>query len=95
MQRLALAVVLTATMLCGEARTPAHAQIVACQPFPPSFPRSWELLVRRPCLIYYGYGPYYEAPTYYRPAATYPQRPAHHVRYRFDRRPYLRPGWWW
>ena len=102
MNRFALAVVLITTMLCREAWTPAHAeiatnpvQITTCQPFPPSYPRGWELMVRRPCLIYYRYAPYYEAPTHYRLAATYPYRPALHVRYPIHRRPYLRPGWWW
>ena len=97
MNRFAPAVVLITTMLCREAWTPAHAEvatnavpITACQPFPPSYPRGWELIVGRPC---YPYAPYYGAPTHYRLA--YPYRPALHVRYPIHRRPYLRPGWWW
>ena len=97
MQRFVLAVALIATVLFCESSTPAQAQIgiypadvAACQPFPPSYPRGWELMVRRPCLIY----GYYEAPRYYPFAATYAYRPAHRG-YPTHRRPYLRPGWWW
>ena len=95
MRRLALAAALVATTLCGEAATPAHADYygytvdyAACAPFPLGYPRGWELMVRRPCVLY-GYAPYYGGPGYYPVAAGYSYR------YPVHRRPYLRPGWWW
>jgi len=102
MRRLALAAALIGTILCREAATPAQAQYyaytagyAACEPFPPGYPRGWELMVRRPCVLYNDYGPYYGAPGYYPIATGYPYRSSVHVGYRFHRRPYLRPGWWW
>jgi hypothetical protein len=100
MQRLALVIAVIATMFCRESSTPAQAEFAgypvgfaACQPFPPWYPRGWELMVRRPCLIYYGHGPYYDAPRTY-PFAAHRYRPPQ-VGHRIHRRPYLRPGWWW
>jgi hypothetical protein len=98
MQRLVLAAALIVTLLCREAATPAQADYwayngdyVACEPFPSWFPRGWELMVRRPCLL----SAYYGAPGYYPIATAYPYRSSVHVGYRIHRRPYLRPGWWW
>jgi hypothetical protein len=100
MQRLVVAMAVIATMLCGGLSTPAQAEFAiypegvgACQPLPPWYPRGWELMVRRPCLIYYSY-PYYDAPRYPL-AVAYSYRSAVHVSHRIHRRPYLRPGWWW
>jgi hypothetical protein len=101
MRRLALAAALIGTMLHCWAATPARAEYyaytagyAACEPFPPGYPRGWELMVRRPCVLYNGYGPYYGASGY--PIATgYPYRSSVHVGYPIHRRPYLRPGWWW
>jgi hypothetical protein len=85
-QRLVLALAVTATMLCCASA--ARAQAVICPPLPPSYPRGWELMARYPCIIY-GYGPSYYPPAYYR----YPAYPLQ--REQVHRRPYLRPGWWW
>jgi len=102
MRRLALAAALIGTILCREAATPAQAQYyaytagyAACEPFPPGYPRGWELMVRRPCVLNYGYAPYYGAPGHYPTATAYLYRPSVHLGYRNHRRPYLRPGWWW
>jgi hypothetical protein len=94
MRRLALAAALIATMLCCEAATPAQADYY-CEPFPPGYPRGWELMVRRPCVLYYGYAPSYGGPGYYPIATGYPYHSSVPVGYRIHRRPYLRPGWWW
>jgi hypothetical protein len=93
MRRFVLCVSLFATVLCCQSTTRAQAGSgiypgVACQALPFGYPRGWELMVRRPCLIYYGYTPYYDAPRYYPLANRY-------VGDRIYRRPYLRPGWWW
>jgi len=85
-QRLVLALAVTATMLCCASA--ARAQAVICPPLPPWYPRGWELMVRYPCVTYV-YGPSHYAPAYY-PYPAYP-----HQRERVHRRPYLRPGWWW
>src|SRR5262245_10725425 len=92
-QRLALALAVTTTMLCcGWA---ARAQVAICPPLPPWYPRGWELMVRYPCVIY-GYGPSYYPPAYYPYPAAYPyQCVSIHAAHRVHRRPYLRPGWWW
>jgi hypothetical protein len=96
MPRLALAVALIVTMLCREAGTPAQAEYytypgyAACELFPPGYPRGWELMVRRPCVLN-NYG----APGYYPIATGYRYRSSVHVGYSIHRRPYLRPGWWW
>ncbi len=98
MQRIALAVALSGTIVCAESHA-SHAQIAiypeevaVCRLFPPWYPRSWELMVRPPCLIYYEeHLPFYEVPSYRLPAG----HPARHAHYRPSRRPYLRPGWWW
>jgi hypothetical protein len=95
MQRLALALAVTATMLCCGSATRAQAEFAACQPLPPWYPRGWELMVRYPCVIY-AYGPAYYPPAYYPYPAAYPhQRLSIHAAHRIHRRPYLRPGWWW
>src|SRR5215470_19308075 len=70
-QRLVLALAVTATMLCCASA--ARAQAVICPPLPPGYPRGWELMVRYQCVIY-GYGPSYYPPAYYRPAAYPLQR---------------------
>ena len=85
-QRLVLALAVTATMLCCASA--ARAQAVIC-PLPPWYPRGWELMVRYQCIIY-GYGPSYYPPAYYRYPTAYPYQ-----REQVHRRPYLRPGWWW
>jgi hypothetical protein len=102
MRRLALAAALIGTMLHCGAATPAQAEYyaytvgyAACEPFPPGYPRGWELMVRRPCVLNYGYAPYYGAPGHYPTATAYLYRPSVHLGYRNHRRPYLRPGWWW
>jgi hypothetical protein len=63
MQRRALALAVTATMLCCGSATSAQtgtvlypAEFAACQPLPPWYPRGWELMVRYPCVTY-AYGP--------------------------------------
>jgi hypothetical protein len=93
MQPLALALAVTATMLCCGSATRAQvlypAEFAVCQPLPPWYPRGWELMARYPCVIY-GYGPSYYPPAYYRYPTAYPLQ-----REQVHRRPYLRPGWWW
>jgi len=59
-QRLVLALAVTATMLCCGSAT--RAQVVICPPLPPWYPRGWELMVRYPCVTYV-YGPSYYSPT--------------------------------
>jgi len=87
-QRLVLALAVTATMLCCASA--ARAQAVICPPLLPSwYPRGWELMARYPCVIY-GYGPSYYPTAYYRYPTAYPLQ-----REQVHRRPYLRPGWWW
>jgi hypothetical protein len=101
-QRLALALAVTATMLCGGSATAAQAgaafysaEFAACAPLPPWYPRSWELVVRYPCVTYF-YGSSYYPPAYFHNPAAYPhQRVSVHAVHRVHRRPYLRPGWWW
>lgn len=98
MQRLALALGVTAiTLCCGSvtrAQTAFYPVGLACQPLPSWYPRGWELMVRYPC--YYVYAPSYYSPAYYPYPAVYPhQRVSICATYRVYRRPYLRPGWWW
>jgi len=64
-----------------RARSPLATEIVECQPLPYWYPRGWELMVRYPCYTYGAYGPYRRSSSY----AVHP----------VQRRPYLRPGWWW
>src|SRR5215472_17912015 len=95
-QRLVLALAVTATMLCCASA--ARAQAVIC-PLPPWYPRGWELMVRYQCIIYGYYGPsyyplYYSYPTAYPAYYSYPTAYPHQ-REQVHRRPYLRPGWWW
>jgi hypothetical protein len=99
MQRLALALAVTATMQCCGSATRAQAfypaEFAVCQPLPPWYPRGWELMARYPCVTY-AYGPAYYPPAYYSYPAAYPrQRVSIHAVQRVHRRPYLRPGWWW
>jgi hypothetical protein len=100
-QRLALALAVTAiTLCCGSM---ARAQVVTafypgptvCQPLPAWYPRGWELMVRYPCVTYL-YGPSYYPAAYsaYPGVYSYGRVSSHPVR-RVHRRPYLRPGWWW
>jgi len=97
-QRLVLALAVTATMLCCASA--ARAQAAICPLFPSWYPRGWELMVRYQCIIY-GYGPSYYPPAYYSYPTAYP--PAYYSyptayprqREQVHRRPYLRPGWWW
>src|SRR5262249_2528375 len=42
MQRRALALAVTATLLCCGSATRAQAEFAACQPLPPWYPRGWE-----------------------------------------------------
>ena len=102
MQRLSLALAVTAiTLCCG---TVTHAQVstafypvgpAVCQPLPSWYPRGWELMVRYPCATYV-YGPSYYPATYYSYPAVYSyQRASTRAVHRVHRRPYLRPGWWW
>ena len=86
-QRLVLALAVTATMLCCGSS--ARAQVLICPPLPPWYPRGWELMARYPCVTYV-YGPSYYSPAYYRYPTAYPLQ-----REQVHRRPYLRPGWWW
>jgi hypothetical protein len=97
-QRLALALALTAMTLCcgsaSRAQTAFYPVELACQPLPSWYPRGWELMVRYPC--YHVYGSSYYPPAYYPYQAVYPhQRVSIHAVHRVHRRPYLRPGWWW
>jgi hypothetical protein len=93
-QRLALALVITAITLCWGSVTRAQVATV-CQPLPSWYPRGWELMVRYPCVTYI-YGPSYYPAAYYPYAGVPPYRrvPIYAVE-RVYRRPYLRPGWWW
>ncbi len=100
MQRSFMVAALIAPMVLGESpatKAEVYAgDIVVCQPFPAWYPRSWELMVRRPCLIYYRYySPDYDLVSHHRlrPRHLYDATP--HVHYRHEHRPYLRPGWWW
>jgi len=97
-QRLALALGVTAIMLCWgsvtRAQTAFYPVKLACQPLPSWYPRGWELMVRYPC--YYVYAPSYYSPAYSPYPATYPhQRVSIRATHRVYRRPYLHPGWWW
>jgi hypothetical protein len=96
-QRLAMALPMTVTMLCFGSATYAQvvypAEIVVCQPFPPDYPRGWELMVRYPCYTYATVRPSYYQSGYYSYPPAYSYRRS--VVYRAHRRPYLRPGWWW
>ena len=57
MQRLALALGVTAiTLCCGSvtrAQTAFYPVGLACQPLPSWYPRGWELMVRYPCYYVY------------------------------------------
>ena len=101
-QRLALALTVTAITLCWGSVTRAQVATAfypvgptVCQPLPSWYPRGWELMVRYPCVTYV-YGSSYYPATYYPYPGVYPYRhvPTLAVR-RVYRRPYLRPGWWW
>jgi hypothetical protein len=102
-QRLALALALTAITLCCSSASRAQPALypagLACQPLPNWYPRGWELMVRYPC--YWVYSPSYYPPAYSSyPAGPYPagyarQRVPIRTTHRIYRRPYLRPGWWW
>ena len=99
MQRRALALAVTAAMLCCASATRAQAlypaEFAVCQPLPPWYPRGWELMVRYPCVTY-AYGPAYYPPVSYPYPTAYPRRRVSvHAVQRVHRRPYLRPGWWW
>ena len=76
MQRLALALGVTAiTLCCGSvtrAQTAFYPVGLACQPLPSWYPRGWELMVRYPC--YYVYAPSYYSPAYYPYPAVYPHQ---------------------
>jgi hypothetical protein len=97
-QRLALALAVTAITLCWGSDT--RAQVASpfypvgptvCQPLPSWYPRGWELMVRYPCVTYV-YGP----AAYYPYAGGQPyRRGSIYAVERVHRRPYLRPGWWW
>ena len=92
MQRLALALAVTAMTLCWGSVT--RAQVV-CQPLPSWYPRGWELMVRYPCVTYV-YGSSYYPAAYSPYPGVYPyRRVSTHAVQRVHRRPYLRPGWWW
>ena len=69
MQRLALALGVTAITLCWGSVTRAQTAFYpvepTCQTLPSWYPRGWELMVRYPC--YYVY-----APSYYSPARLLP-----------------------
>ena len=102
MQRLALALAVTAITLCWG--SVAHAQVATafypvgstvCQPLPSWYPRGWELMVRYPCATYVYRPSYYPSAHYSYPAAYPHQRVSIHAVNRVHRRPYLRPGWWW
>jgi hypothetical protein len=95
---LALAVTVTAAMLCWGSAASAqgvYPAFAVCPPLPPWYPRGWELMLRQPC-VSYAYAPSYYAPAYYSYPAAYPlHRVSSRAVYRVHRRPYLRPGWWW
>jgi hypothetical protein len=101
-QRLSLALAVSAIMLCCGSVTRAQVGsafypvgLTVCQPLPSWYPRGWELMVRYPCATYV-YGPSYYPAAYYSYPAVYPyQRVSTHAIHWVHRRPYLRPGWWW
>ena len=77
-QRLSLALAVTAIMLCCGTVTRAQVSTAfypvgptVCQPLPSWYPRGWELMVRYPCVTY-AYGPAYYPPAYYPYPAAYP-----------------------
>ena len=79
MQRLALALAVTAITLCWGSVTRAQVASIrwgstVCQPLPSWYPRGWELMVRYPCVTYV-YGPSYYPPAYY-PYPASPPAPA-------------------
>jgi hypothetical protein len=96
-QRLALALAVTATTLCCGSVTRAQVATAfypvgptVCQPLPGWYPRGWELMVRHPCVTYYYPAGYYSYPR------VYPyRRVSNHAAQAIHRRPYLRAGWWW
>jgi hypothetical protein len=100
-QRLALALAVTAITLCCGSMTRAQMGTAfypgptVCQPLPSWYPRGWELMVRYPCVTYL-YGSSYYPAAYSAYPGFYPRGrvPGHAVQ-RVHRRPYLRPGWWW
>ena len=102
MQRLALALAVTATTLCCG--SVARAQVATafypvgptvCQPLPSWYPRGWELMVRFPCVTYV-YQPSYYPAAYYSYPGVYPyRRVSTRAVQRVHGRPYLRGGWWW
>ena len=100
-QRLTLALAVTAITLCGGSVTRAQVATAfypvgptVCQPLPSWYPRGWELMVRYPCVAYI-YGPSYNPAAYYPYAGVHPRRVSIYAVERVHRRPYLRPGWWW
>src|SRR6516225_4239361 len=87
MRSLILAVVLgTVAIAVSSVPIQAGTWDYPC-PYPPSYPRGWELMVRTCPVI----GPYYAYPRY---DIGYPY-PRYSRAYVTHRRPYLRPGWWW
>ena len=102
MQRLALALAVTATTLCCGSVTRAQVATAfypvgptVCQPLPSWYPRGWELMVRYPCVTYV-YEPSYYPAAYYSYPGVYPyRRVSTRAVQRVHRRPYLRGGWWW
>src|SRR5262245_66674310 len=80
-QRLALALAVSATMLCYGSATRAQTgtafypvEFAACQPLPPWYPRGWELMVRYPCVTYVPGTSYYPPAYYYPYPAAYPRQ---------------------
>ena len=59
MQRLSLALAVTAITLCWGTVTRAQVGFPVCQPLPPWYPRGWELMLRYPCVTYVYGSPYY------------------------------------
>ena len=94
-QRLSLALAVTAITLCWGTVTRAQVGFPVCQPLPPWYPRGWELMLRYPCVTYVYGSPYYASPYYSYPAVYPYQRVSTRAVHRVHRRPYLRPGWWW
>jgi hypothetical protein len=102
MQRLALALAVTAITLCWGSVTRAQVATAyypvgptVCQPLPSWYPRGWELMQRYPCVTYI-YGSSYYPAAYSAYPGVYPyRRVSTHTVQRVHRRPYLRPGWWW
>ena len=100
MQRLALALAVTAITLCWGSVTRAQVAFypvgpTVCQPLPSWYPRGWELMQRYPCVTYI-YGSSYYPAAYSAYPGVYPyRRVSTHTVQRVNRRPYLRPGWWW